>query len=239
MYTTVPPAQQMAPNRFIPRLEQRAEGNAGLPNLTLATGALLEFHCCPTALWSADRTECLFNSATVALFGFRDSDFCADQKLWIARLDERDRDAFMSSWQSLQNGESKIVCRYRFRPQDASHDIDVEETALLLPAGPAGKPAVLSWYHAYNAALRKLGRNGSPVERLIHQIGNNLQAIRSEADLLRLFNGLPQRSFDNITQGIDRIQHLVAQIDGAAVELSFERAEAGEVRQRLERSDNE
>lgn len=233
MYTTVPPAQQTAPNRFVLKQERVSAGRshqkaAGLSNLTLAARALLEFHCCPAALWSEDRNECLFNSAGAALFGFRDSDFCANPKLWIARLDERDREAFISSWQSLRSGESKIVCRYRFSPQNAAEAIEIEESAWLLPADAVGKQAVLSLYEANSAApRRKAGRNGSPVESLIHQIGNNLQAIRGETDLLRLFNGLPQRSFDTITHSIERIQSLLAQIDRAAELSTFGRPEVG------------
>lgn len=221
MYTIVRPAQQLAPNRFIFKQNRASAGKsnhngvARLSNLTLAATTLLEFHCCPTALWSADRTECLFSSAAVALFGFRDSDFRADPKLWIARVDERDRDAFMSSWQRLRSGESKIVCRYRFSPQNASAAVEIEEAALLLSYGATDNSAVLSRYQANRAALCKPGRKGSPVEYLVHQIGNHLQGIRGETDLLRLFNGLPQRSFDTITHSIDRIQNLIAQIQGA------------------------
>ena len=231
MYTIVRPAQKLAPNRFILKQNRASAGKsnhngvARLSNLTLAATTLLEFHCCPTALWSADRTECLFSSAAVALFGFRDSDFRADPKLWIARIDDRDRDAFMSSWQSLRSGESKIVCRYRFSPQNASAAVEIEETALLLSYGATDNRAVLSRYQANRAALRKPDGQGAPVEYLIHQIGNHLQGIRGETDLLRLFNGLPQRSFDTITHSIDRIQNLIAQIEGATEPSTFERPE--------------
>jgi len=73
MYTIVRPAQQLAPNRFILKQNRASAGKsnhngvARLSNLTLAATTLLEFHCCPTALWSSDRTECLFSSAAVAL----------------------------------------------------------------------------------------------------------------------------------------------------------------------------
>jgi nitrogen-specific signal transduction histidine kinase len=177
----------------------------------------------------------LFNSATVELFGFQDSDFCADPKLWVARIDERDRPAFISSWQRLQNGESKIVCRYRFSPLDASAAVEIVEDALLLPRGSGHKSAVWSRYQANRPALRKPGRTGIPVEKLLHQIGNYLQGIRGETDLLRLFNGLPQRSFDTITQNIDRIQNLVVQIDPAAGSSACEPRSPDEVHQRPER----
>ena len=229
MYTVVPPTHTVPPNRFTQRPDQRAvaessdrDSAVALPALTLPAGALLEFHCCPTALWSADRAECLFNGATTALLGFCDRDFCADRELWLARVDARDRESFLSSWNALQNGATKIVCRYRFFPRDKDLGIDVEETALLFPAGPVGRAAVLSRYQASGHTQgkpRRDPRERSPVHALVHQIGNSLQAIRGEVDLLRMSGALPQRSFDNMTHGIDCIQNLVAQIDGlAAVE---------------------
>jgi hypothetical protein len=240
VYTTVPPAQKVAPNRFIHKSDRANVGKsnrnsaAWLSDLTLAANAVLDAHCCPTALWSLDRAECLFNSPTVELFGFQDNDVCADPKLWVARIDERDRDAFITSWQRLQNGESKIVCRYRFNPPDASAAVEIVEDALLLPHGSGDKSAVLSRYQAYRPALRKPGRNDLRVEELLHQIANYLQGIHGEADLLRLFNGLPQRSFDTITQSIDCIQNLLVQIDPAAGPLTFEPRSSDEIQQGLD-----
>lgn len=51
---------------------------------------------------------------------------------------------------------------------------------------------------------------------LVHQIGNSLQSVRGEVDLLRLSGALPQRSFDRIVQGIENIRELTAGLDAAA-----------------------
>jgi len=217
VYTTVPPAQQRAPNRFILRQERAAADQSGawLPGLMLAAGVLLDFHWSPAALWNVDHTECLFNRATSALFGFSDKEFCADKDLWLKRIDGRDRAAFLSSWKDLQNGQAKMTCRYRFMPRHGALGIDLEETALLLPAGKGARRAVLSLYRSRGAAAGQQGckePGRSPMQGLIHQIGNNLQAIHGEAELARLFDSLPQRSFDKIAQGIDSIQELIAQI---------------------------
>jgi hypothetical protein len=219
VYTIVPPAKRNTLDRFIPRPEQLgAEDQTGawLRSVTLPAAALLEFHCCPSALWSVDRSDCLFNGAMIALLGFHDRDFRGDRELWLARIERGDRQSFISSWKTLQSGVAKMVCRYRFTPRSGASAIDVEETAWLIPGGAAGRPAVLSRYQT-NGAPRAADSADSPLDRLAHQIGNNLQAIRGEVDLLRLFNGLPQRSFDTIVRGIDNIQSLIAGIDGAAV----------------------
>lgn len=50
---------------------------------------------------------------------------------------------------------------------------------------------------------------------LVHQIGNSLQSLRGEVDLLRLSGALPQRSFDRIVQGIENIRELTAGLDTA------------------------
>ena len=182
----------------------------------LEAGVLLDFHWSPAALWSVDHTECLFNRATSALLGFRDKEFCADKDLWLERIDGRDRAAFLSSWKDLQNGAAKITCRYRFLPRHAAPGIELEETALLLPAGAAAKPGVLSLYRPRRAAAGQHGckeTDRPPVRDLIHQIGNNLQAIRGEAELARLFGSLPERGFDNMARAINSIQQLVSELD--------------------------
>jgi len=218
VYTTVPPAQQRAPNRFMLRQERAAADQSGawLSGLMLAGGMLLDFHWSPAALWNVDHTECLFNRATSALFGFCDKEFCADKDLWLKRIDGRDRAAFLSSWKDLRNGAAKITCRYRFLARHAAPGIELEETALLLPAGAAAKQGVLSLYRPRRAAAGQHGckeTDRPAVCDLIHQIGNNLQAVRGEAELARLFGSLPERSFDNMARAINSIQQLVSEID--------------------------
>jgi hypothetical protein len=177
----------------------------------MPTGALLELIPCAAALWSADRSECLFNSAMKSLVSYCENDFCADRALWLERIDPRDREAFLSSWKTVQKGQAKIACRYRFTPPGGL-SIDVEETAVLVPIGLTGTPAVLSLYQT-KAGKRRARRDDTAIRSLVHHMGNSLQAIRGEVDLLHLTGALPQQSFDNITRGIEQITDLLGAID--------------------------
>jgi hypothetical protein len=72
--------------------------------------------------------------------------------------------------------------------------------------------------------------NGAGVKdmpSLIHQVGNHLQSIRSEADLSRSFGALPQDSFERIVRAIETIRRLMAQLENMhAVETRRETADA-------------
>jgi nitrogen-specific signal transduction histidine kinase len=188
-------------------------GGRALPTLMMPIGVLLEFLPCPAALWSADRAECVFNSATKTLLGYCEDSFCANQDLWLERIDPRDREAFLSAWQTLERGECKISCHYRFTPQDHAGTIVLQETAELLPIGPMAKSAVLSLYQTKPTAGDQL-RDDAPVRGLVHHMANSLQAIRGELDLLHLTGALPERSFENITQGIERLHDLMGELEG-------------------------
>lgn len=179
-----------------------------LSTLTLPVATVLEFHSCPAAFWSADRSECVFNSAATELIGVPARDIRAGADLWLACVDTPDRERFLSAWQSLLSGENTMVCSYRFFPRGGTASkIELEETALRLTAGCSGRAAVLSRYQ-----LRE-PRDSLSMRRLVHQIGNNLQSVRGEVDLLRLFGGLPQSSFDTIVQAIENIHELTARLD--------------------------
>jgi PAS domain-containing protein len=186
--------------------------DTSLATLAMPIGALIEFFPCAAALWKVDRSQCVFNSAMETLVGYREDDFCADEALWLRRIDPRDREVFLSSWKTLQKGQAKISCRYRFTPRGRL-SIDVEETAMPVPPGPTGTAAVLSLYQA-KAGIRRARCDDAAIHGLAHHIRNSLQAIRGEVDLLHLAGGLPQGSFDNITRGIEQLNDLLGEIDG-------------------------
>jgi PAS domain-containing protein len=204
--TTQPQRPVVAPAK--PNMSE----DSSLVALAMPIGALLEFFPCAAALWSVDRSQCVFNSAMKTLVGYREDDFCADEALWLRRIDPRDREVFLSSWKTLQKGQAKISCRYRFTPRGRL-SIDVEETAMPVPPGPTGTAAVLSLYQA-KAGIRRARCDDAAIHGLAHHIRNSLQAIRGEVDLLHLAGGLPQGSFDNITRGIEQLNDLLGEIDG-------------------------
>ena len=217
MVLSVSPTLRISPERraqVTGEARQKTDSNAWLMATTLPANAVLEFHCGPTALWNEDRTQCLFNRPMRELLGFCENDFSAAKALWLARVDASDRERLLSSWRNLQIGAEPMVCRYRFMPLGGALALELEETALRFAVGPAGTSVFLSRYTA--GQERRNVHDPSPVHSLVHKIGNGLQTVRGEVDLLRLFGGLPQRSFDSITQGIESIHSLVAQIDDLA-----------------------
>lgn len=181
-----------------------------LATVSMPLGILIEFFPCAAALWSADRTQCVFNGAVKTLLGYGEKDFCADPNLWLECIYFRDRQNFLSAWTALQHGQRKISCHYRFAPQNRPHDIALQETAAVLPAGPTAKPAILSLYHKLMIG-REL-RDDASLRILVHRIGNSLQAIRGELDLLHLLGTLPQQSYDNITQGIEQLHDFISEV---------------------------
>ena len=186
---------------------QSTDAQVRLSTVTLPVATVLEFHCCPAVLWSEDRSECVFNRAARELAGVPDRDVSVGADLWLACVDPLDRERFLSAWQSPLSGESTVVCSYRFIPRGTTSRVELEETALRLAAGGSGKAAVLSRYRI------RQSRESASTSSLLHQIGNSLQSVRGEVDLLRLFGGLPQASFDTITQAIENIHELTARLD--------------------------
>ena len=206
MFLSVSSALRVSTNRRAPMTagaDQNSDANAWLAAVTLPAAAILEFHPCPTALWNEARTQCVFNCAMKALIGCCENDFSLDKDLWLARVDATARERLLSSWRSLQMGTEPLICRYRFMPLGGTLTIELEETSLRFAVGSQGNSVFLSRY----------ARVASPVHSLVHKIGNSLQTVRGEIDLLRLLGGLPQPSFDSITEGIDSIRNLVTQID--------------------------
>jgi hypothetical protein len=214
--------QESSPNRFGQRQYRRAtvitpnqnNGERVLSTLMMPIGMVLENLSCAAALWSADRAECVFNSATKTLLGYSENNFCADQDLWLDRIDRRDRVTFLSSWKALQNGKRKISCHYRFTPRDHARSVTLQETAVRLPVGATGR-AVLSLYQtkpAIGHQLRTGRRADTRVRGLIHHMGNSLQAILGELDILRLSGAVPQRSFDNLMQDVGQLHELMSEL---------------------------
>jgi PAS domain-containing protein len=177
--------------------------NSRLAALSLPAIAVLELDTAPAALWSVDRKRCILNGAATALLGFSAAEFCADKKLWLARVEARDRDGFLTFWRALYEETRPMGCRYGFLPRGTARAFELQETAQQLLAAD-GTPVVLS---RYTPSLTREGRG------LAHKISNHLQAIRGEADLLRLSGTLPQRTYESISRSIDGIHDLTEKIE--------------------------
>ena len=176
---------------------------AELDSLAVPVTAVLELAAGPAALWSADRSSCIVNDAATALLGFRGADFCADKNLWCARIEPRDRDAFAAFCRAVQEARQPVVCRYRFLPRAATHAIELQETGLRLMSAQ-GAPLIFSRYATARA---------SQAHKVMHKIGNHLQAIRGEVDLLRLSGALSQENADKVAQSVDAIRGLLEELE--------------------------
>ena len=185
---------------------------AWLSTLTLPALAVLDFQG-PAALWSSDRSRGVLNSAATALLRPGESDGNADADLWIQCIDSQDRERVRSAWQSHQD---TVVCSYRLMPSGAARAIELREIARRLSSGAPGEFVVLSRFELLERRGEEIAAHG--MRSLIHQIGNHLQSIRSEADLSRLFGALSADSFGTIVRGIDSIQRLVAQLESRDVQ---------------------
>lgn len=194
---------------------ERFGAQSWLCTMLLPAAAVLELQSSAMALWSDNRAECFFNCATAELLAFGAADPKVNRELWLAHVHADDRERVIRSWQSLEAGEPNNVYQYRFLPLDGSPALQLEETAMRLSVDGPEKFVVICRYEAIGRQpCTRCGRaSRAEVAKLVHQIGNSLQAVRGEVELLRLFGELPQRSFETINQGIDRIHQLVAQID--------------------------
>ena len=177
---------------------------ADFAGVNLAAATVLQLIGGPAGLWSDDREHCLFNGAATALLGYQDADFRDDRELWLARVEPRDRDAFQEFCQAVRRGGSSMTCRYRFLPRATTRAVELQETAQRLTAA-GNAPVIFSRYAGPGVP--------SDARGLVHKIGNHLQAIRGEVDLLRLSGVLPQGSGDSISRSIDAVHDLVAEME--------------------------
>ena len=177
--------------------------------------AFLDHAPLPAALWSRDRQWRVFNGLTRQLLGFCEHDFGPSGSLWMDRVHPDDQQGFLAAWNKLQNGEARISWQYRFLPKHKSHELRLRESALLYHPREIAAPVVLSFY-SDETPVGKEGAEIRQVRELLvgvaHEIGNSLQAISGELDLLRLTGALPQQSSKAMTQGVQQIRKLASEI---------------------------
>lgn len=170
--------------------------------IAVPAASLLDLSDGPAALWSDDRSQCVFNAAMAATVGYRDRELCADPALWLSRIEPRDCDRFRAFCENAARDGGPITCHYRFLPARSLQGLDLEERAVrIAPAGAL--PVILS---RYSVSAQSEWRT------LAHRVGNHLQAIRGELDLLRLSGRVPDASAQTISRAIDAVHELVQQI---------------------------
>jgi signal transduction histidine kinase len=182
----------------------------------IEAGTAIDFLPSPAALWSLDRHSCVFNDATRELLGFCEHDFNQDMSLWLDRIDPDDRKEFLRAWKSLQGGETRVSTRYRFQPKNQTQVLWLREVSFLYARSAAEKSHVWTVYIeelASENVFRGAGQVRNFVRGLTHEMGNNLQAIRGEVDILRFSHAVPNESADTIYRGINQVRRLVHEIE--------------------------
>ena len=167
----------------------------------------------PAALWSHNRHSCVFNRYTSQLLGLAESDFSSKDFLclWTDRIHPQDRTILETAWRRIENGEQNSSCRYRFFSKCQDAEIQMQEYLFSSSSLTRPSEAVWSIYcedHSTGEEVLERAHVRDLVGGLTHEIGNSLQAIRGEADFLKLTGTLPQESAGAISRGIEQIRSL-------------------------------
>jgi signal transduction histidine kinase len=195
----------------------RAVEPAGENFLLHASSPLLQLLPFPAALWSHDRRACVYNDNTRRLLGITDSDFSASTFLvqWMDRIHPQDRDKLNTAWRRIESGEKISSCRYRFFLKTEDAEIQMQEFLFSASAAMDPSQAVWSLYVQDPSAggeLLERSQVQDLVDGFTHELGNCLQAIRGEVDLLKIAGALPQNSVGAIYRGVEDIRTLAGEV---------------------------
>jgi nitrogen-specific signal transduction histidine kinase len=184
----------------------------------LRAGDVLNLLPYPAALWSRDRKLCVMNDLAKELLGFCESDLERMKSLWTDRIHPHDREGFVTAWNKLQDGETKMACEYRFFPRHKDHEIRLSEVACSYRLRDNDRPTIWSFYSTdvQDPPVQKEAVEIRQLRELLagltHEVGNVVQAIRGELDLLKLAGALSQQSSKTISQGFEQIRKLAHEI---------------------------
>jgi PAS domain S-box-containing protein len=177
---------------------------------TVQSAALLSSLPVPAAIWSLDRTACVLNTAARELFGFSENEL-REESFWLKRVHPDDREAFLSATQRLIGGESQVSCNYRFLPKNETNGFWLREVSSY-----CNKETIWSFFSTerpVDNAFDRLAQVERSLRALTHEIGNNLQVMRGELDLLRLSGKIPEESSAVIVHGITHVHALAREIE--------------------------
>jgi PAS domain-containing protein len=186
-----------------------------LKTARLEAGVILAGAPYPMGLWSLDRRYCVFNSLARELLGYGEDEILRHAELYLDRIHPEDRHDFLSAWKKLRDGETRASCRYRFRPKGESETRSLQEISLSFPVPGNDKKGALTLYAEERKNFKRIA--DAPQLRgllrgLTHEIGNNLQAISGELELLRWSGTLPAESAAIVSSRIRQILNLAYDI---------------------------
>ena len=177
-----------------------------------ASEQILDLLPFPAVLWSRDRNPYVLNRSLRRLFGFAEID--APNHFfhhWRACIHPEDRQSFDSAWHQIDSGETDTCCQYRFFPRPKEFPIPIRE--FLFSSSRPAWPSRSVWsLYVEDKGPRNEGMERTPIGELVkgltHEIGNNLQAIRGELDLLTIAGTLPRNRASTIFRDLERIRAL-------------------------------
>lgn len=176
------------------------------------------------AIWSLDRRLWSLNTQVVEMIGFTEEELKSDPTLWITCVDSRDRDLISQAWKRLGSEVKRVTISYRFSPSKFDRPIWLREESVLYEGETGEPPRVVSTYADISDVKagdsqkhRDVSENpGLGFEKilksLVHDIQNNLQAIRMEIDLLQLNS--------SVTIDLKRIFHAIDRANLSIQDLS-------------------
>ena len=164
----------------------------------------------PAAVSNLDRKVCILNAAAHELFGFSENETKQDS-FWLERVHPDDRNHLLAATERLVAGERQIICRYRFLPKNQTNGFWLSELSLR-----SDKETIWSFFSQEIPAdngCDRVAQVERSVRALTHEIGNNLQVMRGELDLLRLSGKIPEESSAVIINGVTHIHALTREIE--------------------------
>ncbi len=199
------------PGEALPQATQESDSSVPLlKSEWIEAGAVVEDAPYPMAVWSLDRRDCIFNSLAREFLGLREDDIRWQRDLYVERIEPEDRPGFLSAWKKLRDGNTSTSCRYRFRSQGSDRARSLWEISIVVPVF-GNKRGALTVYAEERKNLRPRGEAKqllALLPALVHEIGNNLQAIGGELELLRWSGAVPLESAGIISSGIRKIRNL-------------------------------
>jgi PAS domain S-box-containing protein len=161
-------------------------------------------------VWSRDHLVGILNHQAMELLGASGRDF--PPGTWVNQIDPHDRMSFSEFCRKLQNGSETSSADYRFSKRDGAK-IWLRDVSASYRNARGETEAIISTYadvsdSKTNGAAAERGDNSESLESIIgpviHEIKNNLHAIRMEIDLLLMDFGTTLTS-NRFFQALDRV----------------------------------
>lgn len=165
---------------------------------------------CAAAVWANNELTGSLNDHAKRLLNVRDCDL--GHKTWISRIEPRDRERVAASWEQLKKQSDTVCNDYRFLRSDGQN-IWLRDVSVAYRNGRGDIDAIISTYTDISDLKTRSEDKSNPwgqgtlegiIGPVIHEIRNNLHAIRLEIDLLLMDFGAAVNS-ERFFESIDRV----------------------------------